>query len=62
MIGSRVKIHPLALLHPGHLAEETRKAIQRLIHPFSDGRDYFLNQMSQAVALIAARGLCAGLV
>lgn len=54
MIGSRVKIHPLALLHPDRLAEETRKAIQRLIHPFSDGHDYFLNQMSQAVALIAA--------
>lgn len=54
MIGSRVKIHPLALLHPDRLAEETRKAIQRLTYPFTDGREYFLNQMSQAIALIAA--------
>lgn len=54
MIGSRVKIHPLALLYPERLSEDTRRAIERLTHQFSDGRDYFLTQMSQAIALIAA--------
>ena len=54
MIGSRVRIHPLALLQPGRLSAETRKAVERLTHQFQDGRQYFLTQMSQATALIAA--------
>jgi pyruvate, water dikinase len=54
MIGSRVKIHPLALLNPERLPAESQTAIQRLTHRFDNGREYFLTRMSQAIALIAA--------
>jgi pyruvate,water dikinase len=54
MIGSRVKIHPLALLHPERLSMDSQKAVERLTHRFPNGREYYLGKMSQAIGLMAA--------
>lgn len=54
MIGSRVRIHPQALLQPQKLSADSRKAVERLTFGHTDGREYFLARMSQSIALIAA--------
>lgn len=54
MIGGWVKIHPMALLRPDLIAQETRAAIARLTNGHADGPDYFVKRMSQAMAMFTA--------
>lgn len=54
MISGWVKIHPLALIESQRLSQETRNAVVRLTHGYQSGQEYFLDRMSQAIALLAA--------
>ena len=54
MIGSWVKVHPLALLCPEKLSQDSLKAVERICYGYQDGEQYFLSKMSQAIGLIAA--------
>lgn len=49
-----VRIHPMALLHPERLAPEVQGTLHRLCRGYPDMREYFLDQMSQAVATVAS--------
>jgi pyruvate,water dikinase len=55
IFGNYIKIHPLALLHPEAVQKkEVRKEIQKLTKGYEDGRDYFIQQLSQGIGIIAA--------
>lgn len=49
-----IRIHPLALLHPERLAPEVQGTLNRLCRGYSSKREYFLDQMAQAVATVAS--------
>jgi pyruvate,water dikinase len=49
-----VRIHPMALLFPERLSLEVQGTLNRLCRGYSSKKEYFLEQMSQAVATVAS--------
>ena len=56
IVDDHIKAHPLALLDPDSamVRAEDRAAIKELIANHKDGRDYFVDTLSQGVATLAA--------
>jgi pyruvate,water dikinase len=55
IISSSIKVHPMALVDYGTLADSHLKAeIDRLTMPYDDKAQYFIDRLSQGVAMIAA--------
>ena len=56
IVNNHIKAHPLALLDPDSamVRAEDRAAIKELIANHKDGRDYFVDTLSQGVATLAA--------
>ncbi len=55
IISSYIKIHPLALLHYNNLKDKkAKKAIEKLTYSYKNKSDYFVEKLSQGVAMIAA--------
>ncbi|NLK25903.1 MAG: phosphoenolpyruvate synthase [Euryarchaeota archaeon] len=55
IIGSYIRVHPMALLHPDAVKDrEERAEIERLISAFADGRQYFVETLARGMATIAA--------
>ncbi|MGH9773241.1 MAG: phosphoenolpyruvate synthase, partial [Candidatus Acidiferrales bacterium] len=55
IINESIKAHPLALLHPDQVTDApARQAIEKLIGGYADGREFFIQRLSEAVATIAA--------
>ncbi len=55
IINEYIGAHPMALLHPEKVQDDAaRKAIETLIHGYSDGADYFVKRLSEGVGTIAA--------
>lgn len=55
VINNAIQIHPMALRHFDRLRDAGIKArIERMTHPYPDKTDYFIHQLSEAVATIAA--------
>ena len=55
IINEYIKAHPMALLHPNRVKNKNeRKAIETLIHGYQDGAEFFIQQLSEGVATIAA--------
>jgi len=55
IINEYIKAHPMALLHPNRVKNKNeRKAIETLIHGYRDGAEFFIQQLSEGVATIAA--------
>ena len=55
IISSYIKIHPLALLHYSKLKDKKAKeAIGKLAYSYKNKSDYFIEKLSQGVAMIAA--------
>ena len=54
MLSGWVRIHPLALCHPERTPAEVQGTINRLCRGYASKRDYFVDQMSQAVATVAS--------
>jgi pyruvate,water dikinase len=49
-----VGIHPLALLHPEKLSKQVQKQIDSRISGYASGREYFVDRLSQGIAVLAA--------
>ncbi len=54
IINEYIKAHPLALLHPERLDDKDRKAVETLIVGYDNGRDFFIQKLSEGVGTIAA--------
>ncbi|MBI0583153.1 MAG: phosphoenolpyruvate synthase [Methanomassiliicoccus sp.] len=54
IIGSYIRVHPMALLHPDRVEEEERKEIDRLTSAYADKPMYFVEKLAQGIATIAA--------
>ena len=55
IINSYIKIHPLALLHYNSLKDKkAKKEIEKLAYAYKNKSDYFVDKLSQGVAMIAA--------
>jgi pyruvate,water dikinase len=54
-IANTIRIHPMALLHPEMIADEDeRREIDRLTADYSDHREFFVDQLREAIATVAA--------
>lgn len=55
IINSYIKIHPMALVHPERITDETtKKEIDELTFGYENKEDYFVEKLSQGVGTIAA--------
>lgn len=55
VIANTIKVHPMALVHFSELEDTAAKAeIERLTARYEDKRDYFIDQLAQGLARIAA--------
>ncbi|MGH8225586.1 MAG: phosphoenolpyruvate synthase, partial [Gammaproteobacteria bacterium] len=55
IINESIKAHPLALLHPERVSDEkARGEIERLVAGYADGREFFIQRLSESVGTIAA--------
>ncbi len=55
IINEYIKAHPLALLHPDRIAEETERAqVLDMIKTYPSGREFFIERLSEGVGTIAA--------
>ncbi len=55
IINEYIKAHPLALLHPDKIENQTdREKIIKLVKNYSDPADYFIQRLSEGVGTIAA--------
>jgi pyruvate,water dikinase len=55
IINNVIKIHPMALHHFDILKDESvKKEIEKLTHHYPDKKDYFIHQLAEATATIAA--------
>lgn len=55
IIANRIQIHPMALVHLDELEDrEVRRKIENLTHNYKNKPDYFVDQLAQGIARIAA--------
>ncbi|MFT5644756.1 MAG: pyruvate,water dikinase, partial [Janthinobacterium sp.] len=55
IVAEHIKAHPMALVHPERIDDrETREQIARLTALYDSPADYFVRQLSEGVAMIAA--------
>ena len=55
IVNSLIKVHPMALVHYNMLEDkEAREQIRRLTRNYMDKKQYFVDQLSQGIATIAA--------
>lgn len=54
-ISNSIKIHPLAFCEPEKVTDkELKKTIKNITGNYKDGKDYFVNQLAEAVSMVAA--------
>lgn len=55
IINESIKAHPLALLHPDRVTDaKERERIENLLKGYTDGREFFVQRLSEAVGMIGA--------
>lgn len=55
VISNIIQIHPMALIHYDHLEDlDAKEKIKKLTHHYDDKSEYFIDQLAQGVATIAA--------
>ncbi|WP_292518049.1 phosphoenolpyruvate synthase [Methanoculleus sp.] len=55
IISSYIKVHPMALVHPEQVADESvRQSIADLTYGYPDGEEYFVARLAEGVGTIAA--------
>lgn len=55
IIGTHVRTHPMALLHPEQVSDATQKReIERLTAGYADKGEYFVDRLAEGVGMIAA--------
>lgn len=53
IINQAIKVHPMALVHPEKLDEQTQEAVKKLTHG-QDNKEFFIRNLSEGVATIAS--------
>ncbi len=55
IISSYIKVHPMALVHPERVADESvRQSIADLTYGYQDGEEYFVERLAEGAGTIAA--------
>jgi len=54
IINDYIKVHPMALIHPGKVDDSTREKITALSVAYDDPTDFFVKTLSEGVATIAS--------
>ena len=55
IIGSYIKVHPMALIHPEQVTDESvRQSITDLTYGYPDGTEYFVERLAEGAGTIAA--------
>jgi len=54
IISEYIKAHPMALIHPDKVDEETRRTLESISGAYADPTDFFIKTLSEGVATIAA--------
>jgi len=54
IISEYIKAHPMALIHPDKVDEETRRTLESISGAYADPVDFFIKTLSEGVATIAA--------
>jgi pyruvate, water dikinase len=55
IISESIKAHPLALLHPERVTDQTaQKELAQLVRGYSDGEHFFVERLSEGIGTIAA--------
>lgn len=55
IISSYIKVHPMALVHPERVADESvRRSIADLTYGYPDGEEYFVERLAEGAGTIAA--------
>jgi pyruvate, water dikinase len=54
IINSAIKVHPMALLYPERVSEESRVQIQEIVRGYSNPADFFVETLSLGIARLAA--------
>ena len=54
IINEYIKAHPMALLHPEKVDEETKKELEKLSMAYNSMEEFFIKTLSEGVATIAA--------
>jgi pyruvate,water dikinase len=54
IVGSFIRVHPMALVHPERLAPQVAAKVMDLARGYDRPEDYFVDQLSQGLALLAA--------
>jgi len=54
IISEYIKIHPMALIHPEKLDDETKREIEKITFGYQDKRDFFVQKLSEGIGTIAA--------
>ncbi|HEU0079121.1 MAG TPA: putative PEP-binding protein, partial [Longimicrobiaceae bacterium] len=55
IIGSHIRVHPMALLHPERIADPAQRAeVERLSGGYADRGQFFVDRLAEGVGMIAA--------
>jgi len=54
IINEYIKAHPMALIHPDKVDDETRRTLESISGAYADPVDFFIKTLSEGVATIAA--------
>lgn len=54
IVMNSIKAHPLALLHPDKVDEETRKKLAELTKGYASGAEFFVDQLAQGIGMLCA--------
>ncbi|MBN8862666.1 MAG: phosphoenolpyruvate synthase [Sphingobacteriales bacterium] len=49
-----IQVHPMALVHFNQLSENDQAAIERIVRPYSDKKEFFIDRLAQAIGTMAA--------
>jgi pyruvate,water dikinase len=49
-----IQVHPMALVHFDQLSENDQAAIERIVRPYSDKKEFFIDRLAQAIGTMAA--------
>lgn len=49
-----IQVHPMALVHFDQLNENDQAAIERIVRPYTDKKEFFIDRLAQAIGTMAA--------
>ncbi len=63
IVSNHIKAHPMALVHPEKLTQEELQQIKKLIKPYDNGPQYFVEKLAQGKTMvILSKCVCHSLI